>query len=150
MQHSAAEDPEEGLCCGWRRSGWGRVNLATVLVVEDDADIRELEQAVLSYAGHSVLAASNGREALDVLDANTPCVIVLDLMMPVMDGLQFLSEYRARVNGTLPVICLTAAPGDWQKRAVGLGASECFQKPLDMDHLCQRVDHYCGTRASAR
>lgn len=121
--------------------------MATVLVIEDDPDMREIERATLGCAGHDVMLAANGREGLEALERQRPCVILLDLMMPVMDGLTFLAERRNRGLATdVPVLCVTAAGEDMTTHAMSLGARECLHKPADFDELCERVSHYCGRR----
>ena len=80
-----------------------------VLLVEDDTDTREIMARMLDKAGWQVLEAGNGREALDQLSKTRPGLILLDLMMPVMDGFDFLLEMRANPDWhDIPVIVLTA------------------------------------------
>ena len=99
--------------------------MRTVLVIEDDMDMREIERATLDSAGYHVMLAANGQEGLQLLQAQRPCVIVLDLMMPVMDGLTFLAEQRKRrIAEDVPVLCITAAGHEMQKHALTLGAPE--------------------------
>lgn len=118
--------------------------MATVLVIEDDPDMREIERATLGCAGHTVLTATNGKEGLEALEHQRPCVILLDLMMPVMDGLTFLAERRKRgLAEDVPVLCVTAGGEEMTTHALSLGASECLHKPADFDELCERVSHYC-------
>src|SRR5204863_9255083 len=101
--------------------------MSTVLIIEDDPDIRELERLMLSHSGHGVLVAANGREALDVLERLRPTLMLLDLMMPVMDGLTFLIERRRRgLAADVPVICSSAAGEQAVRRAQELGAWECI------------------------
>jgi DNA-binding response OmpR family regulator len=119
--------------------------VATVLVIEDDPDMREIERTALSCGGHEVITAHNGNEGLRQLEGRRPCLIVLDLMMPVMDGLTFLVERKRRgVAADVPVICVTAGGEAMTRHALHLGASECLGKPTDLDELCARVSHYCG------
>jgi DNA-binding response OmpR family regulator len=119
--------------------------MSTVLVIEDDPDMREIERATLGCAGHDVVVASNGQEGLEVLQRRRPCVILLDLMMPVMDGLTFLAERCKRALATdVPVLCVTAGGEEMTQHALHLGASECLHKPADFDELCEKVGHYCG------
>jgi CheY-like chemotaxis protein len=117
--------------------------MATVLIVEDDPDMREIERAMLGCAGHDVMLAANGREGLEMLAAQEPCVILLDLMMPVMDGLTFLAERRKRGLADVPVVCVSAGTEDLKKQALRLGARECLPKPTDFDDLCELVAQYC-------
>jgi DNA-binding response OmpR family regulator len=120
--------------------------MSTVLVIEDDPDMREIERATLGSAGHEVKVAANGREGLEVLERVRPCVILLDLMMPVMDGLTFLAEKRKRsLAEGVPVLCVTAGGEEMTRHALDLGARECLHKPADFDELCDRVEHYCRT-----
>ena len=80
-----------------------------VLLVEDDADTRDVMTRILQKAGRDVIEAGNGREALHLLSGNRPVVILLDLMMPVMDGFDFLLEMRNHTEWQdIPVIVLTA------------------------------------------
>jgi DNA-binding response OmpR family regulator len=119
--------------------------MATVLVIEDDPDMREIERAALGNAGFDVLLANNGREGLEALARKRPCVILLDLMMPVMDGLTFLAEVRRRhLADSIPVVCVSAAGAEMVDHALSLGARECIHKPADFDVLCERVAFHCG------
>ena len=123
--------------------------LSRVLVIEDDPDMREIERATLGSAGHEVFVATNGREGLEALERERPCVILLDLMMPVMDGLTFLAERRKRALATdVPVLCVTAGGEEMTRDALRLGARECMHKPADFDELCERVSEYCRGGAS--
>ena len=98
-----------------------------VLIVEDDPDMRALECMALEGSGCAVVCAGNGLEALAYLDRIEPTIILLDLMMPVMDGFGFLAERRRRgICPDVPIICVTAATGDLIARAVALGA--CIQR----------------------
>lgn len=117
--------------------------LPSVLIVEDDPDMRNIERAIFEVCGYRVCDASNGAEALTVLERSSPDVIVLDLMMPVMDGLSFLRERRARhVAEDVPVVCVTAAGEAMSRDALRLGAQECIAKPPDFDVLCEHVGRY--------
>ena len=119
--------------------------MGTVLLIEDDRDIREMERFALSFAGHHVIMAEDGIEGLRALEGTRPCVILLDLMLPRMDGLTFLSECELRGIATnVPVMCVSAAGHTMLREALRRGARECLQKPTDLDHLCERVAHYCA------
>ena len=121
--------------------------MKTVLVVEDDPDMRDLERAVLEFGGYAVTLAPNGFEALKQLERAIPDVIILDLMMPVMDGLTFLAERSRRgIAASVPVLCVSAAGREMTAHAMRLGANECIPKPTDVDTLCARVRHYSTQR----
>src|SRR5229473_1846814 len=79
-----------------------------VLVVDDDPDILQTLGLCLSSEGYRVLMAANGKEALDILDREHPSVILLDLMMPVMDGWQFVAELEHRGWRDVPLLILSA------------------------------------------
>ena len=114
-----------------------------VLIVEDDADLREMMAQLLSLEGFATATVSNGREALEYLHHNDmkPDVILLDLMMPVMDGWEFRRKQQAdpAVAG-VPVIVLSALD---QSRATDVAADAFLKKPLDFDRLLQLVRSYC-------
>jgi CheY-like chemotaxis protein len=117
-----------------------------VLIVEDDPDMRTLERHALECGGYNVTTATNGAEGLQRLHkGDPPCLILLDLMMPVMDGLTFLAERRrSSVGQDVPVVCVTAAGPELMARARELGAVACVEKPTDFDDLCGVVRRYCG------
>src|SRR6201994_2464864 len=79
-----------------------------ILVVDDDPDILQTLALCLSTEGYRVLMASNGQEALDTLSRERPSLVLLDLMMPVMDGWQFVSELEARGWRRMPLLILSA------------------------------------------
>jgi CheY-like chemotaxis protein len=112
-----------------------------ILVVDDDPDIRESLREVLEDEGYAVTCVGNGREALDHLQkAPRPCVILLDLMMPVMDGWQFRHEQKKIPSiADVPLIVITATG----KRPVLIDAEELVMKPLDLNRLFAAIDRYC-------
>lgn len=81
-------------------------NKATILIVEDDSDLNEAYQVILASAGHTILVAYNGHEALELLkdDSIVPDIIFLDLRMPVMDGIAFLEKYNVPLHPLTTVI----------------------------------------------
>src|SRR4051812_9494576 len=103
----------------------------TVLVVEDDFDIRNSLAEILLHEGYTVHTASNGVEAMQLLaHIDTPCVILLDLLMPVKNGWDFMKETRGiHKFASIPVVAVTAA------REVGteVSVNNVMKKPIDLD-----------------
>jgi DNA-binding response OmpR family regulator len=107
------------------------------MVVEDDHDIRDSLEIALTDAGYDVVDASNGRVALDRLAMSLPGVILLDLMMPVLNGLEFLVEFRKNpLWKKIPIIVASANRG---YDAADLGTFAVLRKPLDLDTLLDSV-----------
>ncbi|WP_326826114.1 response regulator transcription factor [Streptosporangium sp. NBC_01756] len=111
----------------------------SILVVDDDPTVAEVVTGYLERAGFSVDRAADGRAALDAAGRRWPDLIVLDLMLPGMDGLQVCRELRAR--GPVPVIMLTAR-SDEDERILGLevGADDYVTKPFSPRELVLRVE----------
>ena len=113
-----------------------------ILVIEDDELLREALTEVLADDGHDVRTAMNGVEALETLEAREtwqPDVIVLDLMMPVMDGFAFRDEQRRRGLGTdVPVLVLSAVR-ELEDAADRVAASACIAKPFRLEDVLASV-----------
>lgn len=122
-----------------RRPGGG------VLVIEDDDAIRETLADILQYEGYAVTTASDGREALARLRSGPyPALILLDLMMPRMNGWEFRAEQLVSQEfAAIPVIVLSGAH-DGQRQATFLNASGFLPKPIEVLRLLEVVRHYCG------
>jgi CheY-like chemotaxis protein len=112
---------------------------STVLVVDDDLDSRTLLATLLTVCGYAVVTASNGAEALVVARHHRPALILLDLMMPVMDGEQFRGEQLKDASlRDIPVFLVTATHNAEQV-ARKLGVQSCIAKPILFDRLMQAV-----------
>ena len=110
----------------------------TILVVDDEKRLVSLVKSYLEQEGYRVVTAYNGREALDVASAEEPDLIVLDVMMPEMDGYAFMREHRAQHN--TPIILLTARVDDDEKIiGLELGADDYITKPFRPRELVARV-----------
>ena len=116
----------------------------TVLIVEDDTDTRDMLGKFLELEGYRVETAVNGQQALERLnDGVDPAVILLDLMMPVMDGWQFRRHQTADARlAKIPTIVVSAAGRD---RMAQVSADAYLAKPIDMDELLTRVSEFCKT-----
>jgi len=113
----------------------------TVLVVDDDKHAVEILYRLLQKEGFDVLRAHGGREALDLAGAHPVDVILLDVMMPEMDGFQVCAELRRQEQTRdIPVILVTAKD-DMETRVIGmkLGVSEFLTKPINKRELFTRV-----------
>ena len=109
-----------------------------VMVVDDEPAIVRLVRAKLQADGYAVITAARGEEALALLDDERPDLVILDLMMPGMDGFETLR--RIREVGQIPVIMLTARAGDADKvRGLQGGADDYLTKPFNPDELSARV-----------
>lgn len=117
--------------------------MAKVLVVEDDADLRESICTVLKDAGYAFWAAENGEIALARAREERPCLILLDLMMPIMNGWEFRSEQlRDPQISAIPVVIMTA-DGRAAEKARNLHA-DYLRKPIRLELLLEVIDGYCG------
>lgn len=110
----------------------------TILVVDDEANIRELARMYLEQEGYRVVTANDGRQALDAVQTQSPALMILDLMLPEMDGWEVCR--RVRANSNLPILMLTARDDDIDK-IVGLelGADDYLTKPFNPRELVARV-----------
>jgi CheY-like chemotaxis protein len=115
---------------------------STVLVVDDDATMREVVQDGLASEGYRVLTASNGQAALDVLHNETVDLILLDMNMPVMDGWTFARTYHRQQPPWVPVVAFTAAQ-DALHAAAAIGAGGHLNKPFELADLLATVEQNC-------
>lgn len=111
----------------------------TVLVAEDDRQVREALERILRFEGYTVVAVADGAAALEAVDAVRPDALVLDVMMPLVDGLDVCRRLRAR-NDRTPVLMLTARD-EVTDRVAGLdaGADDYLAKPFALDELLARI-----------
>jgi DNA-binding response OmpR family regulator len=119
-----------------------------ILVVEDDPGIRQGIADFLGFEGYAVDVAVNGEEALSYLRERRPSLLVLDLVMPVMNGPQLLERLRSeRIAEGVPVAIMTAAmPG-----ASSLPAADAYlSKPFDLEELLQVVGRHAGPPGPAK
>ena len=110
-----------------------------ILVVDDDKNTRRLLQAVLEKANYTVTTAGDGEEALAVMDREHIDLVVLDVMMPRMDGYEFTSLLRS-TNNELPILMVTAKqlPED-KKQGFLVGTDDYMTKPIDEEEMLLRI-----------
>jgi DNA-binding response OmpR family regulator len=110
----------------------------TILAADDDPQLLRLITRNLQLEGYDVLAASDGQQALELIENNAPDLVLLDVMMPRMDG--FTVCYRVREFSSVPIIIITARGQDQDKvRGLDLGADDYLTKPFSVDELLARV-----------
>jgi two-component system KDP operon response regulator KdpE len=109
-----------------------------VLVVENDANIVDLVQANLLARGFAVIVSRTGADAIDLVDERRPDVVLLDLMLPAVDGFDLCREIRER--SSVGIIVVSARRGEQDKvRALNLGADDYLTKPFGIDELLARI-----------
>ncbi|ART74858.1 DNA-binding response regulator [Sutcliffiella horikoshii] len=113
--------------------------MITILITEDDANIRKLMVHSLQNEGYSVLQAINGRGALNLMEDHHIDLLVTDVMMPEMNGVELTSDLR-QTGHQIPVLMVTALESiDDKKSGFTSGADDYMVKPIDMDELLMRV-----------
>ncbi|HYW89889.1 MAG TPA: response regulator [Chloroflexota bacterium] len=113
-----------------------------VLVVDDDPAIRGIVGDALRSEGYSVDLAAHGREALEALRARRPSTVILDLMMPVMDGFSFIEQcHRERLCVDVPIVVISAVQ-DALRHIKEVPVYACVAKPFDLDDLLRLVGRY--------
>jgi CheY-like chemotaxis protein len=117
--------------------------LKSILIVDDDADVREMLSQFFAIEGYRVATAQNGQDALDQLRKGQQTdLILLDLMMPVMDGWQFrVEQQRDPQLAPIPVVVLSAVYNAREKAAL-LGAVDYMQKPVEFDKLIETAERH--------
>lgn len=116
--------------------------MARILIADDDADIRQLVIYSLADEGHEVSVAKDGQETIDHFSAGPPDLLILDIMMPEMDGydvLRALEEQESRGDTKILVLTAKGSEHDW-KLGYDLGADRYMTKPFDPEELIGTVD----------
>jgi CheY-like chemotaxis protein len=107
---------------------------ALILIVEDDPDLRELLELILTSKGFEVRCCANGRDALESLERRRPDLILLDMKMPVMDGWEFCRALAERGGTHPPIVVVTAAPAP-AERAAEVNAQGWLEKPFEYERV---------------
>lgn len=118
-----------------------------VLVVEDDPDMADVVLRVLQMAGYTANRVENGEQALAAVERLKPSVVLLDVLMPVMDGWECARALRIRYGCSLPIVLATAAEHAGG-RAAELGANDVLPKPFGLQDLLEVVGRYANGRGA--
>ena len=127
-------------------------NGQSLLVVEDDPELNELVGAYAQICGFEYRAALNGNTALQEAARRPPTLVVLDLMLPDLDGFEVCRRLKSNPQlQAIPVIILSALSGQEERdRGLNCGAVEYVTKPFDPDRLMQTITRHAGTREATR
>lgn len=120
-----------------------------ILIVEDYPESREVLRFMLESCGYAVIEASDGIEAVDKAKRFSPDLILMDISLPVVDGLTAARAIR-EVSGTgVPIIAVTAFGSDFRREASDSGCDELLEKPLDYGILRPMISRYLGRRIAS-
>lgn len=119
----------------------------TIMVVEDYDDTRMFLKVGLEELGYSVLEATNGQEAVDIASREHPDLILMDLDLPILDGIAATQQIRQQTQmERVPIVAVTAYPMSYTHvKAFSKGCDEYMAKPIDMDELERLVSRYLNT-----
>jgi CheY-like chemotaxis protein len=119
----------------------------TIMVVEDYDDTRLLLKVGLEGLGYNVLEATNGQEAVDIAEREHPDLILMDLDLPILDGIAATQRIRQQPNlESVPIVAVTAYPMSYTHvKAFAKGCNEYMPKPIDMTELANLVNRYLST-----
>ena len=117
-----------------------------VLVVDDDEHVRLMLMTALRDEGFDARDAAHGAEAMACVQAWRPDVILLDLVMPWMNGYEFAQAYRQHAGPHAPIIVVTAAGTGAKRSALEVGADQVVHKPFQLDELLRLVGYYARYR----
>jgi len=108
----------------------------TILVVDDFADARDFMKFIIESYGYNVVEAADGIEAIEILKQHFPDLILMDIAMPLMDGLTATKNIRTIKQGAdIPIIAATAHGKDFHSKAIAAGCNAMIEKPVDFDSL---------------
>lgn len=117
--------------------------MSAILVIDDDASVREVVSEMLRLEGHEVIIAENGRDAVPLLSARHIDLVITDLIMPEKEGIETISEIR-RFDSRIPIIAISGGgrlgPGDYLETARYIGADATLAKPFARQELLAAID----------
>jgi two-component system cell cycle response regulator DivK len=116
-----------------------------VLIAEDSSVIQNLAKKILQFQNYEITAVKNGQQVIDKMENETFDVIVMDINMPVMDGMQCAEKIRQRNDekANTPIIAISGNAKNYTREDFDrVGINEYLQKPLNFDELVEKVNHY--------
>lgn len=117
--------------------------MAKILIIDDELKLRETICELLSFVGHTVFEAQDGKEGLEKVKKFKPDLILCDIMMPVLDGYGFMERHKLSKHSDIPVIFVTARVEDKdQEKGFNLGVKGYFKKPFIFKELKQLMEIY--------
>ena len=113
----------------------------SILVAEDAPDVRKIMKLMLERFGYRVFEAADGFEAVQIVEREVPDLILMDMAMPVMDGVQAANAIR-NLDHKTPILCITAFSDRYHDQALAAGCDAVIKKPLNLDRLRPLVEQY--------
>ncbi|MBN1582710.1 MAG: response regulator [Anaerolineae bacterium] len=125
--------------------------MAKVLIVDDHETFRTLNAKILELDGHQVIMASGGRDALAIIHTEPPDIVLLDVMMPGMDGYQVCRQIKQDPETSdIVVIMVTAIPEDANSRSFQVGADDHISKPISPTQMRDLVQHWLAKKTTKK
>lgn len=115
-----------------------------ILIVEDNAGLRRVLKTILAYEGYAVETAEDGLEAFETLQQAQPNMILLDVMLPGMDGLTLIGEMKTQAWWPVPTLVMTANPLAYERAVALVGVEHCILKPFESDEVRDKVRELIG------
>ena len=123
--------------------------MGSILIVDDDPDMAEAVRNVLESVGYACRFAANGHEALVAVAADMPGLVLMDMLMPIMDGWECAHQLREAYGRVLPIVIMTAAEHA-ESRGDAVDADAVISKPFELDQLLRVVNRYVPTPSALR
>ncbi|OSM00164.1 response regulator [Magnetofaba australis] len=128
--------------------------MAHILLIDDDARVRFTLETLLKRSGHTVTARADGKEGIDTLKKESFDLIITDIIMPNMDGVEFLMQFRSANKGDAPVIVISGGGRlhsiDYLSVAEDMGAAATLSKPFENAQLLDLVESLIGSKGAAK
>ena len=125
---------------------FGESMAKTILIADDDPNIRKMVEKILRFKGYNVIAAVNGQEALDKVQESKVDLVIVDGLMPILDGFNFSKKVRQEINPDLPIIMMTAVyrKTQYKLRSKQWGIDSYLTKPFNVKELISKIESLIG------